>query len=150
VIVPGAIGAPSAPSESFQRPPRDPHEVRGGRGGRDSHEDRGRYEGRYESGSEGRSGGHRRGGFVPAPVSRDPFFSKPYEPATETASAQWEAAPKAAARGISANIKPRRKTAALFKIPLPVPVTQALAMAAPEFDDAQGAPTTHEAAESAN
>jgi ATP-dependent RNA helicase RhlE len=47
---------------------------------------------------------------------RDPFFDLPYEsaPATATAPA-WEAAVKPASRGISANIKPKRRVAALFK-----------------------------------
>jgi superfamily II DNA/RNA helicase len=70
---------------------------------------------------EGRDSRHRRGGgFVPAPVNRDPFFDKPYEAPSANATAQWEAAPKAAARSISSNIKPRRKVAALFKLPVPV------------------------------
>ncbi len=47
---------------------------------------------------------------------RDPFFDQPYEsaPATATAPA-WEAAARPASRGISANIKPKRRVAALFK-----------------------------------
>lgn len=60
----------------------------------------------------------RRGGFVPAPVSRDPFFDKPYEPSSTEAVPAWEAqATTRPARAISANIKPRRKVAALFKTP---------------------------------
>ncbi len=54
----------------------------------------------------------------PAPVSRDPFFDKPYEaPAVTEAAAtpSWEASARPASRGISANIKPKRKIAALFK-----------------------------------
>ena len=62
-------------------------------------------------GSDGRG---RRGGFVPAPVNRDPFFDKPYEAPSAAAAAAWEATTKAAVRGVSANIKPRRKVAALF------------------------------------
>ena len=70
---------------------------------------------------DSRDGGRvRRGGFVPAPVNRDPFFDKPYEAPSAEAHAQWEAAPKGVARGVSANIKPRRKVAALFKVPAPV------------------------------
>ncbi|MEZ7847260.1 MAG: DEAD/DEAH box helicase [Polaromonas sp.] len=48
---------------------------------------------------------------------RDPFFDKPYE-STLSAEAQpaWEAAAKATGpHGISANIKPKKKIAALFK-----------------------------------
>ncbi|NML85395.1 DEAD/DEAH box helicase [Polaromonas sp.] len=51
-------------------------------------------------------------------VSRDPFFDQPYEPsATADAQPAWEAAVKASsARGaVSANIKPKKKVAALFK-----------------------------------
>ena len=52
----------------------------------------------------------------PAPVSRDPFFDRPYEavPASE-AVPSWEAAVKPANRSISANIKTKRRVAALFK-----------------------------------
>ncbi len=51
----------------------------------------------------------------PAPVSKDPFFSQPYEaPASEVVPA-WEAGAKPAGNRISANIKPKRKVAALFK-----------------------------------
>jgi hypothetical protein len=58
----------------------------------------------------------RRGGFRPAPINRDPFFQKPYEPAATEAKASWEpSGPKTARSSISANIKPKRKVAALFK-----------------------------------
>ena len=63
-----------------------------------------------------------RSGFRPAPVSRDPFFDKPYE-APETPAAQgapgWEATARPARSSTSPNIKPRRKVAALFKAPVP-------------------------------
>ena len=49
-------------------------------------------------------------------MSRDPFFDKPYEPGQPDATPAWEAAAKAApSRGISSNIKTKRKVAALFK-----------------------------------
>jgi len=52
-------------------------------------------------------------------ASRDPFFDQPYE-STAPADAQpaWEAAAKAgpARGGVSANIKPKKKVAALFKV----------------------------------
>ncbi|MGV0959428.1 MAG: DEAD/DEAH box helicase [Limnohabitans sp.] len=58
----------------------------------------------------------RRGGFRPAPVNRDPFFEKPYEAPSADAAPSWEsAAPKTPRSSISANIKPKRKVAALFK-----------------------------------
>ncbi len=57
-----------------------------------------------------------RSGFRPAVASRDPFFEKPYEAPSDAGAAQWESAPRApAGRGVSANIKPKRKVAALFK-----------------------------------
>jgi hypothetical protein len=59
----------------------------------------------------------RRSSFRPAPVNRDPFFEKPYEAPSANAAPVWETAkPAAGARSsISANIKPKRKVAALFK-----------------------------------
>eukprot|EP01041_Mallomonas_annulata_P016169 gene16169-biopygen9057 len=55
----------------------------------------------------------------PAPASRDPFFDKPYEPSATpevAATPSWEAAAvRPGARAISANIKPKRRVAALFK-----------------------------------
>ena len=53
----------------------------------------------------------------PAP-SRDPFFDRPYEPSAQApAQPSWEAAAKANSgrSGMSSNIKPRKKVAALFK-----------------------------------
>ncbi len=50
-----------------------------------------------------------------APAPRDPFFDLPYEaPVTEQAPA-WEAGAKPASSRVSANIKTKRKVAALFK-----------------------------------
>jgi len=53
----------------------------------------------------------------PAQAPRDPFFDKPYEPSavSEASAPSWEASARPAARGISANIKPKVKVAALFK-----------------------------------
>jgi superfamily II DNA/RNA helicase len=53
----------------------------------------------------------------PAAAPRDPFFDKPYESAPlAEAAPSWEAAtPRHGARSISANIKPKRRVAALFK-----------------------------------
>ncbi len=53
-----------------------------------------------------------------AAAPRDPFFDQPYEPAAAPDSQPaWETAAKAhpARNGISANIKPKKKIAALFK-----------------------------------
>jgi superfamily II DNA/RNA helicase len=47
---------------------------------------------------------------------RDPFFDQPYEATQEPVAApSWEAAPRTGGRSISANIKPKRRVAALFK-----------------------------------
>jgi len=52
----------------------------------------------------------------PAPVSSDPFFDKPYEPSADAPAPNWErGAPTTPVRSISANIKSKRKVAALFK-----------------------------------
>ena len=45
---------------------------------------------------------------------RDPFFDQPYQERQVEAPPQWETAKPAGTR-ISANIKPKRKVAALFK-----------------------------------
>jgi superfamily II DNA/RNA helicase len=45
---------------------------------------------------------------------RDPFFDKPYEAPTEAPPPAWEPGERPSGR-ISANIKPKRKVAALFK-----------------------------------
>ena len=52
-------------------------------------------------------------------ASRDPFFDRPYEPGAPAESLpSWEATSKSnpARNGVSANIKPKKKVAALFKI----------------------------------
>jgi superfamily II DNA/RNA helicase len=50
-------------------------------------------------------------------TSRDPFFDKPYEPSESTDTPAWDnkaSAPTPAVRGLSPNIKPKKKVAALF------------------------------------
>ena len=73
-------------------------------------------------------------GFRPAVASRDPFFEKPYESSTADVAPAWEAAAKSPARsGVSANIKPKLKVAALFKaVP---PETAVAAQPQPETSD---------------
>ncbi|MBO9679343.1 MAG: DEAD/DEAH box helicase [Acidovorax sp.] len=104
----------------------------------DDERPRGRFnEGRRawqdEDGGEARRGAERDRGraplsghggaprsFRPAPAPRDPFFDQPYEASAAVAAPAWEAAARpSAGRGISANIKPKRKVAALFKAPEP-------------------------------
>ncbi|MDD2714080.1 MAG: DEAD/DEAH box helicase, partial [Simplicispira sp.] len=73
-------------------------------------------------------------GFRPAVASRDPFFEKPYESSTADVAPAWEAAAKSPARsGVSANIKPKRKVAALFKAVQPE--TAVAAQPQPETSD---------------
>jgi superfamily II DNA/RNA helicase len=56
----------------------------------------------------------REVGYVPAPrIKNDPFFDKPYEAPVRTAEAAAPAAPDPLRK--SANIKPKRVMAALFK-----------------------------------
>jgi hypothetical protein len=51
----------------------------------------------------------------PSPKPLDPFFDKPYEPSPDApAQPAWEAQTRAPSR-VSANIKTKRKVAALFK-----------------------------------
>ena len=53
----------------------------------------------------------------PPRASRDPFFDKPYEPTESTDTPAWDnkaSAPTPAVRGLSPNIKPKKKVAALF------------------------------------
>ena len=57
----------------------------------------------------------RRGGLRPAPAPRDPFFDKPYEAPSSDAPPVWESQRPASRPGVSANIKTKRKVAALFK-----------------------------------
>ena len=68
----------------------------------------------------GREGREQHRGFRPAVASRDPFFEKPYEAsAAADATPAWEAAKSAPRSSVSANIKPKRKVAALFKAAQP-------------------------------
>ena len=53
---------------------------------------------------------------------RDPFFEQPYQAPEVAAAPSWEASPRNAGRSsVSANIKPKRKVAALFKAVVDVP-----------------------------
>ena len=75
--------------------------------------------------AHGDRAGRSRGGFRPTPVSRDPFFDKPYEAPAESQAPGWEATARPARSGSSPNIKQRRKVAALFKSPpAPEPVSE--------------------------
>ena len=85
--------------ESFESRPR-----RGTRDGSDA----------TSSGAGSSAWGQRSYEKKAAPV--DPFFNKPYEPsAAPEHTPSWEATARPTTRSISANIKPKRKVAALFK-----------------------------------
>ncbi|MBX9833079.1 MAG: DEAD/DEAH box helicase [Burkholderiaceae bacterium] len=76
-------------------------------------------------GREPREPREQHRGFRPAVASRDPFFEKPYEASTAPdAAPAWESAKSAQRSSISANIKPKRKVAALFKAVQPETSTQ--------------------------
>ena len=49
----------------------------------------------------------------------DPFFDKPYEPSASAAEPAWESKALASPRGMSPNIKPKKRVAALFGAKLP-------------------------------
>lgn len=55
-----------------------------------------RGERRREGRGGGEADGDRRERYRPAPVSRDPFFDKPYEPSAADAPAAWDATAKPA------------------------------------------------------
>ncbi len=79
---------------------------------------------------EGRERGPRR-----AAAPADPFFNQPYEakPPAQDATPSWEKGARTSARsGVSANIKPKRKLAALFKAPAPAPAAAPVAAQQPE------------------
>jgi len=80
---------------------------------------------RGEGGAQRRERPVRRDLVRPPPVSRDPFFDKPYEePGTVAGAPSWEADGPRPVRTISANIKTRRRVAALFKPEAPATETE--------------------------
>ena len=87
----------------------------------DGHRERREREGREPRGREREDEtSDRRERYRPAPVSRDPFFDKPYEEKAAQPAA-WDANAKPAPARGAASVKPRRKVAALFK---PAPTTE--------------------------
>ena len=59
---------------------------------------------------------------APLYASSDPFFDKPYEPSSTVLEPAWENKTPAATRGLSPNIKPKKRVAALFGAKQPEPV----------------------------
>ncbi len=57
--------------------------------------------------------------YAPPRAPSDPFFDKPYEPDAAGAEPAWENKAPAAPRGLSPNIKPKKRVAALFGAKLP-------------------------------
>lgn len=77
-----------------------------------------RLQHRREDGKEKRADSQDpKGRYQPPPrqMSKDPLFDQPYQAKADSAPAAWEAAAPARGRGLSANIKPKRKVAALFQ-----------------------------------
>jgi ATP-dependent RNA helicase RhlE len=115
--------AQGVPEEAVRENLRENARERGGREGY-------RSEGARDAGLGGAGRGERPR-YAPRPerVSRDPFFDKPYEApavAEATAAPAWEANAKTTSR-VSANIKTKRKVAALFKHVEALPSNQAVA-----------------------
>jgi superfamily II DNA/RNA helicase len=70
---------------------------------------------RDDDGTERRAAAREAARAQPA-IAQDPFFNQPYQAPTEVSEPPpWEAAARPVARVVSANIKPKRKVAALFK-----------------------------------
>ncbi len=83
------------------------------------HEDGGRRPQRHDDNERETQGDRYRR----APRMSDPFFDKPYEPAQRDEAAVWEqVAPRRPASRMSANIRSKRKVAALFQ-PLALPAS---------------------------
>jgi ATP-dependent RNA helicase RhlE len=95
-----------------RREPREPRSDSGGER-REFSRPREGYASRDARPREQDSGRRRESGYSPVPrVAHDPFFDKPYEPSV-TAAASKPATPDPLRK--SANIKPKRVMAALFK-----------------------------------
>jgi ATP-dependent RNA helicase RhlE len=77
-----------------------------------------------EDGRPARPAAAPRTTYSPPPrAPSDPFFDKPYEPSAGEAEPAWERKVPAAPRGLSPNIKPKKRVAALFGAKQEDPVT---------------------------
>ena len=65
------------------------------------------------------SGAPARSAYVPPKIVSDPFFDQPYEPSATVSEAAWERKAPPAPRGLSPNIKPKKRVAALFGAKVP-------------------------------
>ena len=66
-----------------------------------------------------RPGGAPRSAYVAPKVASDPFFDKPYEPSAAATEPTWERKAPPTPRGLSPNIKPKKRVAALFGAKVP-------------------------------
>jgi ATP-dependent RNA helicase RhlE len=88
----------------------------GSNAGGDNGRSGGRGNGRHrDEGYSSRAPRSPRSDYVRPSAPKDPFFDKPYEAPASAEQPAWEASARPATRSISANIKPKRKVAALFK-----------------------------------
>jgi len=60
-----------------------------------------------------------RSAYLPPKVVSDPFFDQPYEASETAAEPAWERKAPPAPRGLSPNIKPKKRVAALFGAKVP-------------------------------
>jgi superfamily II DNA/RNA helicase len=87
--------------------------------------DRTRHPARPEAAEEpvARAAPPVRAPYAPVRASADPFFDRPYEASGTESEPAWERKTSAAPRGLSPNIKPKKRVAALFGAKLPDSVT---------------------------
>ena len=112
-IEPLELDGDSARPPFRERPRRDDDEQSNGRGSEPR-------EAREREVREPRAVASMRSAPREAPrVSSDPFFDKPYEPSSSDAEPAWEKRATPMGRGLSPNIKSKKKVAALFGAKLP-------------------------------
>ncbi len=102
-----------------ERPPRGERSDRGG--DREERGERRDFRREREDRRDEAYGGHAPAR-APQRQAYDPLFDKPYEAAEGAEAPSWEKGPASAPRGLSSNIKPKKKVAALFGAKKP-PVT---------------------------
>ncbi|MEG0676973.1 MAG: DEAD/DEAH box helicase [Comamonas sp.] len=80
--------------------------------------ERGEYERSESRAPSSSSHSHRPSRMAQRSANSDPFFDKPYVSTAAHEPAAWERQIAAPVKGVSSNIKPKRKIAALFKAPV--------------------------------
>lgn len=101
------------PMEDF-RPARQSRSAEDSRPRRE----RGEYERSESRAPSSSSHSHRPSRMAQRSSSSDPFFDKPYVSTVAHEPAAWERQIASPVKGVSSNIKPKRKIAALFKAPV--------------------------------